>query len=259
MKKIVKIALFSFLCLCSIGQSFAQTEIEDIKYVDALYLNNGSVFRGKLVEYKHDEYVKIQILGGQVITFPAEQVLKVVQENIHASGPKARLIREYAFKENGIYNETYFNMPMGNDQWGWWVSGLGLHHVMGYQHNRWIGAGLGVGIDAYEIGSSHNVLPIYLEARGYFLKKKVSPFYSMNLGYGIALKDQNSNIVEAKGGLMYNPSLGYRFGGHPNANFTLALGYKVQKASYTRLGWDGSRFENKYTFKRVNLKLGILF
>lgn len=259
MKVIFKIALFSLFCLCSIGQCFAQTEIEDIKYVDVVYLNNGSVFRGEMLEYKHEEYVKIRILGGQVIIFPAEQVKKIVQENIRSAASKVRLIREYAFKEKGIYNETYVNMPMGNDQWGWWVSGLGLHHVMGYQHNRWIGAGLGIGIDAYEMGSSHNVIPIYLEARGYFLKKKVSPFYSMNLGYGIALKDQNSGITEAKGGLMYNPSLGYRFGGHPNANFTLALGYKVQKATYISPGWDGSRFENKYTFKRVNLKFGMLF
>lgn len=259
MKKIVKIALLSLFCLFLAGQSFAQTESPDIEYIDVVYLNSGSEFRGKLIEYKHGEYVKIKILGGQVITFPAEQVAKVVQESTQASAQKIRPVREYAFKEKGIYNETYVNLPMGNNQWGWFVSGLGLHHVTGYQYNRWIGTGIGIGVDSYEMGDGRNVMPIYLEARGYFSKKKVSPFYSVNLGYGIALKNKGAGINETKGGIMYNPSVGWRFGGHPNANFTLALGYKMQKISYRSQIWDGSSLEQKYMYKRINLKLGVLF
>ncbi len=257
-KLIIKSFAIVLICFLAIFQSQAQNT--DIKYIDVVYLNNGSEFRGKLIEYKHDEYLKIEILGGQIITFPAEQVEKVVQENLTNLIAPPRSRKEYAFKEKGVYNETYLNLPQGNNIWGWWELGMGLHHVVGYQHNRWIGTGIGIGFDGYSMGNAYNVIPVYAEARGYFSKKKISPFYSLNLGYGIGVKNTNQGIFGAKGGIMVNPSLGYRFGGHPNANFTLAMGYKFQKVSYEYMDWwDSFPVEQNFTFKRINLKLGMLF
>jgi len=135
--------------------------------------------------------------------------------------------------------------------------GLGIHHVTGYQFNRWIGAGMGIGFDGYDIGAGENIIPVYAEARGYFMKKNTTPFYSVALGYGFAGKNDNTGIIEGSGGIMFNPNIGYRIGASAGANFTLALGYKLQKASFTPR-WNGE-IERKFTYSRLNLKLGLLF
>jgi len=46
---------------------------------------------------------------------------------------KMYLRKPYQFKEQGIYNVTYFNLPQGFNQWD---SGLGVHHITEKQFNR---------------------------------------------------------------------------------------------------------------------------
>ena len=252
------------VCFLLPNTNFAQ--IDEIQYIDIVHLKDGSEFRGKIIEYKHDEYLKMEILGGQTVEFPAKQVKKVVQQPYGQAAyipkaPKIKTIRtrEYHFRERGIYNETYVNLMQGFNTWGDWVGGLGIHHVVGYQFNRWIGAGLGAGFDGYFLGFGENVIPVYAEARGYFMQKNTTPFYSMALGYGFAGKNDERGITEGSGGIMVNPNIGYRFGASAGANFTLSMGYKLQKASFTQLRGGGSTFKRDYTYSRLNLKLGLLF
>ena len=246
------------LCFLLPNVNFAQTD--EIQYIDILYLKDGSEFRGKIIEYKHDEYAKMEILGGQVVEFPAKQIKKIVQQPYGQAAfiPKPTRVREYRFREKGIYEETHISMPQGYDTWGWWSAGLGIHHVVGYQWNRWIGAGVGIGFDGYNLGAGENLMPIYAEARGYLKQKNIAPFYSVGLGYAFAFKNEQRDITKASGGIMFNPNIGYRFGATSGANFTLSLGYKLQKASFTQLRWNGE-IKRNYTYSRLNLRLGLLF
>ena len=239
--------------------NFAQTD--DIQYIDIVHLKDGSEFRGKIIEYKHDEYLKMEILGGQVVEFPAKQVKKVVQQPYGQAAfvPKPVRTREYRFRESGIYNETYINVTQGYNSWGWWTIGLGIHHVAGYQFNRWIGAGLGMGYDGYDMDAGQHIVPVYAEARGYLMKKNISPFYSVALGYGFASKGIRDDISKARGGIMVSPNIGYRFGASNNANFTLSAGYKYQKASFTESWGENNSRTRNFTYSRLNLKLGLLF
>jgi len=260
--KLVLTNILFIACFLLPNINFAQTD--EIQYIDLVYLKDGSEFRGKIIEYKHDEYLKMEILGGQTVEFPAKQVRKVVQQPYGQSAyvpraPKVVKVREYNFRESGIYNETYVNLIQGFNTWGEWVGGLGIHHVTGYQFNRWIGTGLGVGFDGYYLGFGENVIPVYAEARGYFMKKNTTPFYSVALGYGFAGKNDDRGITEASGGIMFNPNIGYRIGASAGANFTLSMGYKYQKASFTQLRGGGSTIKRNYTYSRLNLKLGLLF
>jgi len=259
MNYIKALTIIIFACLVLPNTNFAQTD--DIQYIDIVHLKDGSEFRGKIVIYKHDDYLKMEILGGQVVEFPAKKVKKVVQQPYGQSAyvPKAVKTREYRFRERGIYNETYVNLPQSYSTWGDWNVGLGIHHVIGYQFNRWIGAGLGAGFDGYYMGYGENVIPVYAEARGYFMQKNTTPFYSVALGYGFAGKNDDKGIIEGNGGIMFNPNIGYRIGASAGANFTLALGYKLQKASFTEPRWGSSTMKRNYTYSRLNVKLGLLF
>jgi len=259
MKNTLILILLFMACLFAPNINFAQTD--EVQYIDIVHLKDGSEFRGKIIEYKHGDYLKIEILGGQTVEFPAKKVKKVVQQPYGQAAfvPKVVKTREYRFRERGIYNETYVNLPQSYLAWGSWNVGLGIHHVTGYQFNRWIGAGLGLGFDGYYLGYGENIIPVYAEARGYFTQKNTAPFYSVALGYGFVPKNEQNGFSDTKGGMMFNPNIGWRFGASPTANFTLALGYKLQKASFTEQRWGSSIFKRNYTYNRLNVKLGLLF
>lgn len=184
--------------------------------------------------------------------------LCLVQVLAQSTDEKLRPARKYAFKENGSYNETHISYVSGTLKYASVLNpgkffenharGFSLHHVTGYQHNRWVGAGVGLGVDHYSEGFGYDIFPIYLEGRGYFLKEKVSPFYSVCFGYGFIWADHHYNAV-IKGGSYLNYSVGLRFGAHPRANVTLALGRKIQNVV----------LPNRYRISRLNLKLGLLF
>jgi len=256
--KLIVINILFFVCVMLPNISKAQTD--ELQYIDIVHLKDGSEFRGKIIIYKHGDYLEMEILGGQVVEFPAKKIKKIVQQPYGqlAYIPKTIRVREYSFRERGIYNETYVNLPQGYNTWSAWEVGLGIHHVVGYQFNRWIGTGIGVGFDGYYIGYGENVIPVYAEARGYFMKKNTTPFYSVALGYGFSGRNDNRNLIKGSGGIMFNPNIGYRFGASAGANFTLSLGYKLQKASFTELRWQGTLKRN-YTYSRLNLRLGLLF
>ncbi len=256
--KLILANLLFIVCFLLPNTNFAQTD--EIQYIDIVHLKDGSEFRGKIIEYKHDEYLKMEILGGQVVEFPAKQIKKVVQQPYGDAAYVPRVVktREYNFRERGVYNETFVNLPQGYNSWGDWNVGLGIHHVIGFQFNRWIGTGMGIGFDGYAMGEGENVIPVYAEARGYFMEKNTTPFYSVALGYGFAGKNENQGILEGSGGIMFNPNIGYRIGASAGANFTLSFGYKLQKASFTELRWNGE-VKRDYTYNRLNLKLGLLF
>ncbi len=249
MKKISIILAFLFL---GFGIIYSQ-ELEDLKHVDVVYLNDGSEFRGKIKEYLPNDKVVIEILGGNVLTFSSTEVKKVVQELINVKGEKV-----YNFKEKGIYNFLSLDFSGGRNDWNNFDVGIGLHNVTGYQFNRWIGVGLGAGIDAFEPSSARLVVPVYAEARGYLLERIHSPFYSLGLGLGMPLKTPASDIIGGKPGPMFYPSIGYRIGSNKDALFTLDLGFKLQKVTYEIQEWDSIRTEFM-RYQRFTLRFGILF
>ena len=80
------------LIVCFILPNVSTAQTDDIQYIDIVYLKDGSEFRGKIIEYKHGEYLKMEILGGQVVEFPARQVKKIVQQAFGQAGFVPRII-----------------------------------------------------------------------------------------------------------------------------------------------------------------------
>ncbi|MBT3423280.1 MAG: hypothetical protein HOB88_13675, partial [Bacteroidetes bacterium] len=70
-----------FLVLISIGFSIvlsAQSDLEDV-----VYLKNGGLARGKIIEYFPDKHVKIETIGGNVWVFQADEILKIEKEETY--------------------------------------------------------------------------------------------------------------------------------------------------------------------------------
>lgn len=248
---------------------------------DVIYLKDGTAYWGNIVSEEAGRRVFIRLSGGDIIKLdyaniekiekgisapdsdtPNNQQLKGKQKkgskasDIYESGATKK---QYSFKEKGGYNTTSLGANFAGGEIET-VVGLGFHHVSGYQFNRWMGAGLGFGVDAYSLNRTEMIIPLFAEARGYFNQKRFAPFYTMSLGYGFALKNEREGITEAKGGWMIHPAIGIRLGADKGLNTTLDLGYRFQAASFSRTFlFNGDTEVRDVTYQRLMLRMGILF
>jgi len=241
-------SIFILIFLFVANLCFAQNDNQDV-----IYTNNGSIFRGNIVKMDENRSIDLQIKNGQVIHFDHSEIQKIVQEaTVVGIGEKT-----YNFKEHGMFYASSFEPNFGLSAWNRSIVGVGLHQVVGYQMNRWLGYGLGLGVDGYEIGSGRLFVPLYLQVRGYFTKNRISPYYSVNIGYGFA-EDTHDNSKEIDGGRYFYPSVGYRFGAAKSGNFTMDFGIKFQKGHFLRVNNWGSDDRN-VDYRRFTFRLGWLF
>jgi hypothetical protein len=142
------------------------------------------------------------------------------------------------------------------------VTSFSFSVVNGYRFNRFIGTGLGVGLDAYQEGV---MTPVFVRATGHLFNARFSPVYVVDAGYGFyspVFNDQpRSNVTyRFSGGLMGNAAGGVQvFLGRDIALYTL-LGYRVQQG---RFEYSSELLESKEVeqilFRRLSLRVGFSF
>ncbi|WP_048920045.1 hypothetical protein [Rufibacter radiotolerans] len=126
----------------------------------------------------------------------------------------------------------------------------------GYQFHRMLSVGATVGLDFY---NSLLVTPVALGLRGTLLSSRVSPIYSLDAGYGSAFLSDEPDQADYTGGWMVNPALGLRANTGTETAFTFTLGYKVQRATTENTQWNNNVITNKFSFKRLSVRMGFLF
>ena len=253
----MKNKLFFLLLLLTINAACLQAQR------DKVILYGDSKFVGKLIFYRPGDSVQLQLNNGQIVTFPQRIVKKVVMEEVKA----VKAEKVYSFKERGIYNATYFNLSFGKTSYlyGSHTSHLGvaLENITGFQFNRLVGAGLGIGFDNYyATGNDANVLSIFSEVRGYLSRQNRSPYYSFSSGVGFPLLNKNDylnyNYTGHRGGLMMHPAIGLRFGASSKINFFADIGAKYQRIYYNQINtWSENHY--RITYLRWVLRGGIMF
>jgi hypothetical protein len=223
---------------------------------DKVYLKNDTRLVGKITYYKPNDTLIIELKNGQTFFLLDKDVKKIVMGETKFEKP-------YAFRERGLYNITYFNLNFGkNINFGTSNTGVALQNTTGFQFNRWLGAGLGLGLDNYYIsGNDANVLSVYSEIRGYLNADNRAFYYSMASGMGFPLvqkSDKSSNLTGHKGGFMLHPAIGMRFGASPKFNFFMDIGTKFQRLKLDQINqWSENHFT--VTYQRWVLRGGIMF
>lgn len=214
MKKI----LLGIFFLCSAGL-FAQTG------TDVIYLNNGNVVKGQIIDSVPNISVKIKADNGAVYEYKITEIRDI--KNGEVLKPEESSRRKYVDYEN-------------NDKGYWWAAELSggpsvfyskgnmgytqLAVVNGYRFNDFIRIGVGLGVRYYienkEVRAKSNPwsFPIYANLRGNFMPqdvRRVVPFWSIDAG--AAIRD----------GFFFSPTLGIRFGGK-RSNMIVGISYTGQ-------------------------------
>ena len=179
---------------------------------------------------------------------------------------------QYEFKEKGLYNVNYIAaMPSYKMK----QLGFGLSANTGYMFNRYIGVGLGLGIDMYDLGNSFEsvqpgwgpvstispidfVVPVSLDVRGYIFGKEIAYYYAASIGYGFIRQSEDVNVSDANGGLMFQPALGIRIGGKKHFNVCVDLGVKFQKVDFITNNFFESGTDHYFIdYKRFIFRIGL--
>jgi len=246
--KYLYIALFIILSCSLFSQEVAKH--------DMVYMKDGSVFLGKLTAYEI-KTIKFE-MGDVLATISRKEISRIVLkgQSSHTTTQSPILI-DKDYLRLGLYNITYGTLNSGSDAFqGEVISGLGITNITGKQFSKHLGLGLGISYNAMYVGAGENLVPIFIDARGYLKEKKVSPYYNLGIGYNFTFKNEEKQIVDTKGGIMIRPAIGFKVGSADNA-FMIDLGINFSKAEFTRdYNWETR--ENKMTYRRLELRIGLL-
>jgi len=271
------------LCIMALFFAAVQAQQKTDNTSHTITLKDGTVYQGIIQQYVEGEKLILQLGPNIVKTIKDKDIKKVIQNGAEASANaqvadaenKAR--KTYQFNESGFYfesnaqlmlgNSAFFNTPENGKKINKVDPGIGAQLIGGYQINRFIGIGAGIGLDYYYLNSGETLMPVFADVRGYLLKSNVSPMYKLQAGYGIAFLDEDRGMESAEGGWMWYPALGVRLGGAETANFTLDFGVKIQKANYifnatnVNQWWNirNVRIENDMVYRRFVVRTAILF
>jgi hypothetical protein len=223
------------------------------KKKDALYLKNGSVIYGKLIEITENQY-KIQSSDGSIFIFPLEDVDKFVKESPLFAGRKAEgfgIALEAGFLI-GAQNTTYpapfsFNF-------------LGSYTI---NTNNIISPGTGVEF----LGVPYT--PVFMEYKYLVSDKKTCPFvfarggYLFHLGADEGEPTGNSEFDKKNfsGGFTCSFGTGISWSREDIEPY-LSFAYRYASTSYVQKTYNnGGYYDYTYqdTYNRLEIKLGFRF
>lgn len=228
-----------------------------------IWLKNGIKIKGGIVESFDDSKLKVKIDDSNTILIRFDHIKKI---SFKGYGKVNNDFEDKFRNPPSLKIESYYHEFKGGLLFGEENLGVSLQTINGYQFNKYIGTGLGLGVNKY---GNFVTLPIYATVKGYLFDKKVSPFYFGDIGYGFAWKtNKNEDLFEldkVEGGLYWQVGLGYQINFY-NSSMTFTLGYINQdsKAEYVYYRpWDSRisdfNVSERRILRRVAFSVGFLF
>jgi hypothetical protein len=199
------------------------------KPTSTVYLKNGSVIKGRIIENNPGESVKIQTADKSIWVFKSTEVEKI---DTLSSVMKATQNDPINNLKKGYFTQAQFElMPSKkNSDEGTVPSFLA---VAGYQFNKHLSAGIGSGVEAYHI----SMMPLFAEGRYYFLNDHYTPFINLKSGYAFPLENGKDNLRNIKlishGGIMAGAEVGFIKSLSPKTFLTFSIGYRYQHLRQT--------------------------
>ncbi len=242
MKKTILLAITLILCTLN---SYSQ------KTRDVLYLKNGSIIKGTLLEISDDQY-KIRATDKNIFVFKSAEVDKFVKE---ASGFEGR-------KNNGFGLAMEAGFLVGSQK-NEYDAPFSFDCLLNYTYNVHHIFGAGAGVEF--IGQTYS--PVFAEYKFIISDRKTTPFIFFRGGTLKHLgKDDNGGTgnpsyiqTRYKGGASFGIGTGISWAREDSETY-LSFCFRYAETSYTTENIV-SHLTNKYStyYKRLEIKLGFKF
>jgi hypothetical protein len=223
--------LFTLLiCTFLASVLYAQTN-----FTDVIYLKNGNVYRGFIIEEVPNKSYKIKTKDNNIFECLIDEIEKLTREPIsnkemgvtsgHLQTGYKRIVElGHEFRTNTRH-----------------INRLKLNLINAYQINPFVSLGVGTGL-RYYYGHEGILVPIFADFRTNFMNTPTSPYLGLGFGYSF---DVSYGIRGA--GVLFSPTAGVSFKAFNNAQMNLGVGFEMQRVN----GW--------YTTNAVSVNLGIAF
>lgn len=209
-------------------------------YQDVVYLKNGSIIRGIIIEQIPNKSIKIETADRSVFVCQMDEIEKITKESyidkndnpIDNTGLQPGL--QPGFK--GIIELSYFSGVGDYSQ-----NRFKLNFIFGYQLIPQFSIGFGTGLYNY-FDNNATFLPVLMDFRVNFINSKVSPYLSFGFGYSW----NKSNKFKEVGPLL-------------TSAFGISFKISDKSAMFFGLGYDRQITDYYYTYmgnirtRRVNL------
>ena len=241
-------ALLLLCCFLLLNPLMVKGEKEDV-----IYLENGEIYRGKILNEPESDTVRIETAGRNVKIAPRSSVREITREEIPS---------EKHFKKSGFINQTGFAVLYGEN--GENISAqrdetkFRLEMVNGYQINPWVSAGLGKGLVKYPIDPLY-LIPVFADIKVRLSNKNIAPFFFARGGYIFTFKSKGATYIkEHSGEYTINGGFGVRFDGDRDYGWYIKGGFNMDNIVFSRE--VGIRIvENHNSFRSMSIGAGVSF
>lgn len=264
MKTIIQIILVAFFCVSAIHLS-GQKENKPSR-IHVVELSDGTTLIGNLLAYSEGKPVLVKMGDGEIISIPYSSVIEIKYSK--------KRFKKYTIKDSEhkalIFNnrKVHYDLSVGltdDSRKELRPQDIFLEANAHYYFEEWLGVGLHSGFMTYD--HSRSFVPVAISAQGYILNKSISPYYSLNIGYGISTTPMIEDewwMEHHKGGFYMYPKIGVRLSNDHAVNALIFTGFKIQKYTgrFDTCGFEGDCFNTTIqnrTYKRAVIGIGIVF
>jgi hypothetical protein len=239
-----KILLLIILCTLLIaGNTCAQLR------EDAIYLYNGSILKGKVIESITGVKTTIEIVGNNIIVVPDSLIKMILMDQVIPS-------KERENKASPVEMAASVSFYGGSQNSG------GFTFITSYRFPFRLAVGAGMGIEWFD----HQQIPFMADIKYFFLKGSWSPYVYAQGGYAVPLSQKGDDEwTEYHGGALAGTGAGMRFNFSGRNALVFSIGYRYQKTETVTnpYPWSSTwpQYENiRYDeFNRMTFSFGFLF
>ncbi len=217
-------------------------------YQDVVYLKDGSIIRGIIIEQVPNKTVKLKTSEGNIFVYKIEDIEKMTkEENPNANNFNSRNNNSDRM-DSGYSGRIELGYGAGTGDFG--IDNIKFNFINGYRINNYFSIGLGFGARYYPDAEAL-LIPVFIDARSRFLTGKVSPYAALALGYSL---DATADFQGS--GALISPQIGVSILTSSSSDINIGLGYDIQRLKYydSYYGSSGS-----ISSKAISLNVGISF
>ena len=207
-------------------------------YQDVVYLKNGGIIRGVIVEQQPNVLLKVKTGDGNLFVFQMAEVEKMT---------KVEMSRRYRNSVASLNDSPYpYSKKIDADMRGYCGfvevgtivnfrasgvdiarGGFSVSTSHGYRFNPHLFLGGGLALDYHSAGA-RLFIPVFVDFRTDFLDRNISPVFDVKVGYSLG----STTSERVNPGVYFNPSFGGRFMFNQRVSLAVMLGYNMQQQGY---------------------------
>lgn len=234
MKNVLLFLLFTSIVFSSYSQS---------QYQDAIYLKDGSVYRGVIIEEVPNKSFKIKSWDNKEYVFQINEIEKLAKE----------IVKEDS-NVNNKYNAIFdFGFEMAVGEYG--KQRLKFNFINSFEANKNLFLGVGTGL-RYYFYTEMGLIPLFVDIRTELSSGKLVPFLALDFGYSFNATDNFDDV-----GMLLSPSLGIDFDLSNSSSIHFSVGYEMQKMKITQYNYNHPRERTSTTenSSAISVNVGFTF